>query len=334
MDQLAFAVNVVRAMVYNTFYYSFKTGQFIILGFKLLADLLVLTLKGLNLMLLTLSDSFSVFSEDVARGIQHVADFVALIIQEFQKLSNCVLFVFEAIITVLMLIHKFFNGAIQSLLHLLTSSVIYLKQLVVLFGSGVWFTVTLLPIFIYNLSVFLIRFIVEIFQEIGTFVLESCKAIKASIKDFYDFVTDVPVESVIGLIVTVSLIYIFTQFYITIFTCVSQKMFRLLLKIRQILNRTRQVRLLAFLNSNQSLTGRFPQVRRSLSSPEVRNKNNLNRSNDDRYCIICQERSKCILLLPCRHVCMCSECNTRLQLYDNSCPICRNHIEETMRIFV
>lgn len=330
MQQLLTIIDYLRSIVYNTFYYSFKCGQYIILGFKLLMDLIVILLKGLNLLLTALSESFAVFSEDVSNVFEILAEFVLLIIQELQKISGIIFFIADSIVNVLIVLHTLFNNAIQCIINLTTLCAVNLKKLLVLFGSGVWFTVTLVPICMYNLCLLLINFISGVFQETGACILKSIKNVKLGVKDLYDFVTDVPIESCIGLIVTVSLVYIFTQFYMTIFNCIYQQLFHLLRRLRQLLNHTTQIRLPTF---NISRVFR-PEIRRSLSTPLPQNKDNLNRSNDDWSCIICQERLKCILLLPCRHVCMCSECNVRLQLYDNSCPICRNAIDDTMRVFV
>ena len=67
-------------------------------------------------------------------------------------------------------------------------------------------------------------------------------------------------------------------------------------------------------------------------------------------CIVCMERPKSVLVLPCRHLCMCAECAR--QLLDQArrrsererrtasgvgvppkCPICRGDVKETMDVF-
>lgn len=320
----------LRIVIYNTLFYSFKIGQFIISGFRLLVSLFLLLLKGLKLFVSALSESFSFFSEDISHALQQVAGFLSLIINEFQQLTSVIFYLTEEVLNCFVFIHTFFNDAIQNLLNLMTQGAVHLKIVLVLLGSGVWFVVTFIPIFVYNFGVMLTECIYDMFQRTGAFILKKIINCKLSLRDFYDFVTDVPLESLIGLIVTVSLLYIFTQFYMTIFTCIYQQFSHLSFKLGRLFNHIRQIRIPS-INFSHNRIRRFPQVRRSLSSPLPQNKN---LSNDDRCCVICQERLKCILLLPCRHVCMCSECNVRFQMYDNSCPICRNHIDDTMRIFV
>ncbi|KAF8018159.1 hypothetical protein BT93_H3145 [Corymbia citriodora subsp. variegata] len=51
-------------------------------------------------------------------------------------------------------------------------------------------------------------------------------------------------------------------------------------------------------------------------------------------CVICMTEPKDTAVLPCRHMCMCSECAKELRLQSNKCPICRQLIEELLEIKV
>ncbi|XP_047317540.1 probable E3 ubiquitin-protein ligase LUL3 [Impatiens glandulifera] len=51
-------------------------------------------------------------------------------------------------------------------------------------------------------------------------------------------------------------------------------------------------------------------------------------------CVICMTEPKDTAVLPCRHMCMCSECSKALRLQSNKCPICRQPIEELIEIKV
>lgn len=39
-------------------------------------------------------------------------------------------------------------------------------------------------------------------------------------------------------------------------------------------------------------------------------------------------------VLPCRHMCVCSECAQQLRFQTNKCPICRTNIESLLQIKV
>lgn len=49
-------------------------------------------------------------------------------------------------------------------------------------------------------------------------------------------------------------------------------------------------------------------------------------------CVICLTEPKDTAVIPCRHMCMCSECAKELRLQSNKCPICRQPIEELIEI--
>lgn len=63
-------------------------------------------------------------------------------------------------------------------------------------------------------------------------------------------------------------------------------------------------------------------------------KNRLLEEQDKRLCVICQDQPKNIMLLPCKHLCMCMNCCLTLQYNDNSCPICRNVILDSWQVFI
>ncbi|KAL8121705.1 putative E3 ubiquitin-protein ligase LUL4 isoform X1 [Apium graveolens] len=57
-------------------------------------------------------------------------------------------------------------------------------------------------------------------------------------------------------------------------------------------------------------------------------------SDDDsgKECVICMTEPRDTAVLPCRHMCLCSECAKALRIQSNNCPICRQPIEELMEI--
>ncbi|KAL3516125.1 hypothetical protein ACH5RR_023027 [Cinchona calisaya] len=60
----------------------------------------------------------------------------------------------------------------------------------------------------------------------------------------------------------------------------------------------------------------------------------INDKDSGKECIICMTEPKDTTVLPCRHMCMCSECAKELRLQTNKCPICRQPIEELLEIKV
>ncbi|KAM7459285.1 hypothetical protein LguiA_036728 [Lonicera macranthoides] len=60
----------------------------------------------------------------------------------------------------------------------------------------------------------------------------------------------------------------------------------------------------------------------------------FNDNDSGKECVICMTEPKDTAVLPCRHMCMCSECAKALRVQSNKCPICRQTIEELMEIMV
>ncbi|KAJ1403709.1 hypothetical protein B484DRAFT_338341 [Ochromonadaceae sp. CCMP2298] len=48
-------------------------------------------------------------------------------------------------------------------------------------------------------------------------------------------------------------------------------------------------------------------------------------------CVICCEKEKSVVLLPCRHLCLCDTCSTHDQLV--ICPLCREPIVHKISVF-
>lgn len=51
-------------------------------------------------------------------------------------------------------------------------------------------------------------------------------------------------------------------------------------------------------------------------------------------CVICLSEPRDTTVLPCRHMCMCSECAKVLRFQTNRCPICRQPVERLLEIRV
>ena len=59
----------------------------------------------------------------------------------------------------------------------------------------------------------------------------------------------------------------------------------------------------------------------------------LSKTQDEqKMCVVCQDAEKSVLLLPCRHVCVCKSCARNEQL--DSCPLCRETIVDRINVFM
>jgi hypothetical protein len=60
----------------------------------------------------------------------------------------------------------------------------------------------------------------------------------------------------------------------------------------------------------------------------------LEQEQESKLCVVCQDRNKCVIVLPCRHLCLCTECSVIIQTDHGTCPICRQNVRRTMKIYV
>ena len=82
------------------------------------------------------------------------------------------------------------------------------------------------------------------------------------------------------------------------------------------------------------VTGLWFDAQVVLGELEVMEKNNaILRQLDERLCVVCMVHAKKVLLLPCKHMCMCKACTDKVLAGSGQCPVCREHVVDSLEAF-
>ncbi|KAF2879067.1 hypothetical protein ILUMI_27102 [Ignelater luminosus] len=313
LDLLIYTFNFIRDVSYFGFVLSYKTGQLIIYCLNIVFEILMQINKNVGTLLRILLEDFYVFLCDVGQRIVNIGTFISSVFQTIMNFINTIIesikLIFSGIAFILTVINNGAFGGIFKILSGIGQAFVAIKQFIVLIGASIWFTVTLIPLCIIYICTMSTYYLGCLLDEITKFIIDGITSCRNLISNFYEFVTDVPVESVAGLITGACIIH-----------NIHRLRTRLLTRFRRRL-------------VQQQLSSESEETESSGESSQESDMD-CSSGNENRMCIICQERNKCILMLPCRHVCLCSVCNSRLRNYNRSCPICRGFVERTMKVFV
>jgi len=79
---------------------------------------------------------------------------------------------------------------------------------------------------------------------------------------------------------------------------------------------------------------RAGQRRGSTDSMEDQLLREVEREREDKLCVVCQDKEKCIMILPCRHLCICETCQEPIRTHRNTCPICRRGVKQMIKAYL
>ncbi|KAL1517045.1 hypothetical protein ABEB36_000861 [Hypothenemus hampei] len=312
LHALVSTVNFLLFVFTRMLYCSYKIGFCLIQGIITVLPYLYAVVSVLVNFLVVFIEALIIFLTDVAVFIEQLVKVVLSILEAFNKIIYGINNPINTIISGLKLIPMSIIAGITNVLNLITGLLSFIRTFFILLGSGVWFLVLSIPLVAYNVILTTATIIKTCYEDI-------LNLLYMALMTAVHFVLDVPIESFFGLITFVLLYLIVKQTRLLITSRVNllkrklRNWYRLFVQPRPQPRRERQ-----------------PVASRQ---PIHRDKKEGVFQEQDKYCVICQERLKCVLLLPCKHICLCQECQEELRYYHEMCPICRTNIESTMRVY-
>lgn len=357
-------VQFLRALGQIAYYLlvlSYNIGKILVELLKIIINFLSVTWQGLVKFFNVFYEDYLVFSNDLNFYISSI--FIQLKTTGLTGVTKT-----YTGVTYLMkeIAYTFTTGhvKISNFGKFLTSSILWIidffKKFSILVGNGVWFLLTLLP----NFILFLLKIVQEIILLTANFIVRLIQHIyEVLIKLFsatINYFKDVPLQAVCG-ILFIYVVYKNANIFKAALRFIGRKLKlvlrRIVLKLRDFLivryalvleyirrngTRTTRTRIVQpptvstprqLLNSSNSSCSPSPGQSITRKRKSYQNISN-GKLKDSNLCIICQDRDRCVVLFPCRHLCLCVECAREMSSYQNDCPLCRTRISQKINVFV
>lgn len=210
------------------------------------------------------------------------------------------------------------------------SALLFLKQFIILVGDGTLFAIQLIP------STLLTLLEVIVYSAISS-CLTVCDAIAAigsgvitTMVKIGKEITDIPLSSLLGLV----LLFALAAALRLLFNLIRPKPL-LRSPARKLKNAANKLKRFArHLATGSGKTNQEGEATKPNQDIHTKLLNELQREREEKLCVICQDRTKCIILLPCRHFCLCQTCMETLAQDYAMCPICRREVVDSLRVYV
>lgn len=240
--------------------------------------------------------------------------------------------------------HLALSSFIQTVLELLWALLLSTKALLILVGDGTIFLFQLGPSFLVSVYIGIVTVTGWVFQKLWIFLFRVVSGTVTALSGLHNELTDIPASSLLGMLLAL-VIAVVARFYLKSinWTALCQKMKTILgdcLRRRPRLNMSGSARLNDSGSSVDEMSAAArtsPLKRSSLNAVNRCTRENLLRQleleREDKLCVVCQDQKKCVILLPCRHYCLCQICMQRVVETDPVCPICRQYVLDHLRIY-
>lgn len=362
--------NSLRNLIQVTLWLSFSIGsvivEFISLVFLHVGNVLV----TLFIVLKVLYEDFIIFIIDFSSKVKSVASTLLYFWSQFLLISTESYQIARRTAVNLQDFVLACVGALWSCLNKFYSFIVFipelLKEAIILIGSSVWYCVQFVPLCILYCVATSVYAVGRCYEELKSIASVVCDGVNTAVYSTLLFFYDIPPTSLLGLLMALFLSVAFVKYYTQIFS-ISLSIFLCTLNCLKYL----PVRVLKMLlsavhrivirrhsetdvssedsdtseqssystHSQQPVSSRLRQVRKLPAAEASSSKDDLlerlqREVQDSRLCVVCQDREKCIVVLPCQHLCLCVQCTATVHRENGKCPICRQPLRKAMKVYV
>lgn len=264
-------------------------------------------------------DNVYIFTEDIPSS---TGEFLDSMVKHCIQLHNYFSTVCYSMLNDFKVFISTFRWSFEELLMMVTEFILLWKKTLIFLGETSWLVLTFIPVQVPLL-------LLEVWKKFRDGLC--CCALEAYtiVLRFTNFLTDVPLESFIGLLMAIVIVRLSLHFRNTLRTQTTALYWVLI----------RKVLYLYYTIHNYFYDYETRVISRMVGGQQLMTREDANaqiyeENGADSLCIICQEQPKCVLTLPCRHVCLCTDCCMRLYGYQRTCPICRTFIYQSVNVYL
>ncbi|KAJ8721537.1 hypothetical protein PYW07_002312 [Mythimna separata] len=316
-------INIFATSLQTVLLLASFTGKFIVSTVTWILSIVISTLKSILFFFqIVYEDNVSIFTEEIPASANGILD---AFIYQVHYLQDGVINICNEMYSKLSGLVATANWLTQAVIVMLSEVLTLVKSSVIFVGDTVWLIVTFVPIHLPQLLRAVFKYIGHV---IGSLIVDAYM----TLLKFTNYLTEVPLQSFMGITSAIIIVRLCVHFRETIVIQMNMLYWSLIRNVLYLyyalLNyfTNSEVGLITQMAGGQDIDSRDVTIG---SSPIDDAANAA-----DSLCVICQERQKCVLTLPCRHVCLCTDCCRRLYGYQRTCPICRTFIYHTVTVYL
>lgn len=221
------------------------------------------------------------------------------------------------------------------------------RSVCVLIGNSTWMLIMLIPNIILFLAKKLIQMLNDLLGIVVSIAVATVSGLMDTLNTTVDYFTAFPLHSVFGLFA----IFLAIKYHSKTLGLIRVGLRRVMILVMYVLRKVGNMFLAIFIvlrfifgiftsalelrQRRHSNLNETVDVNPSDNADDGICNSALNKSNgNSNLCVICQDQPKSIVLLPCRHLCLCRNCTYHLQSYRTICPLCRERFCETIQVYV